>query len=335
MAFSKTVYGAYYWKYWIEDVENDITIVSGNLNLPDSIYPDIVLAIDWDLSSYGDEIVSFDEYHEDYPIVFINKNALGELVYNKCLDVHDGWTEIDTIISFDRYISFFDSDLHDSEFDYRIVTVDAVACNYWACEISGPIWYLRFTEIDGDPDPELFADTFNGLLTFNIQSEIPFGNLSAPYPLGVPLDLDTDGIEECIIYFDYLSSYGWDRLLDSKTLNRIADVKSPSKIPLLIGYYQRDSQVVLMGMELTTTYPYTPNTVAIYSLRPNPTMTLLVSYMVLSSSQQTQQNQFTLMLLGGVAIAAIISTVIITLMRRRGAAPGPPEPSAPGEWKPT
>ncbi|MBS7252084.1 MAG: hypothetical protein KIH08_16045 [Candidatus Freyarchaeota archaeon] len=42
LAFSKTVYGAYYWKYWIEDVENDITIVSSNLNLPHSIYPDSV-----------------------------------------------------------------------------------------------------------------------------------------------------------------------------------------------------------------------------------------------------------------------------------------------------
>ena len=329
LVFSTTVYGTNYWKYWIEDVKDDNTFDSGNLNLPDVIYPDKVLAIDWDLTTPGYEIVSFDEEHDVHPIVFINKNATGNLVVNKSLNIHNGWTEIDTIISLGRYISFFDFDV--TEWVDRVVTIDTVAFTYWTCEVVGPFWYLRFVEIDGDPDPELFVDAFTGLLTFNIHSGTPVGNLSAPYPLALPLDLDIDGIDECILYFDYFSPSGWDRLLDSRTLKRIADVKPPSTFVLLFGYYPRDSEVVLIGLEYTS--PYSPaDTVAIYSLKSDPTLLLVLSYISLSTSQQTQQNQFILILLGVVA-AAVISSVII-LSRRGTGKLSPPESGTPTEWKP-
>ena len=69
LVFSTTCYtdlfGNYWWKYFMEDVEDDTTIVSGNAYLPNTIYPYRVLAVDWNLTTPSEEIISFDMLYED------------------------------------------------------------------------------------------------------------------------------------------------------------------------------------------------------------------------------------------------------------------------------
>ena len=281
LVFSTTCYtdlfGNYWWKYFMEDVEDDTTIVSGNVYLPNTIHPYRVLAVDWNLTTPGEEIISLDTYEDEYHVVFINpsdKDDLNNMEVEKYLNLQrEGWMEIDTVVSEDGYISFFDYDMNKGV--YRIVALDSVAYTYWVYETSGYPRFLYFVEIDGDAEPELLACTSDKLLTFNMESGTPLETLSATYPNVLPLDLDLDGVHEYILYGEFdLITMRYDRLLNSTTLTREVDVEPASTSVNFTGWYSLDGELMLLGVEYTSSGVI----LAVYSLKEaNPPTVSIIS----------------------------------------------------------